>query len=72
MFSEEGLALMLLAASVVAGRTLPAGSVGTEEDFGDELEGLLREGKLLAFDPRHGIPPVPCESTDRHRRAHLR
>ncbi len=59
MFGSKGLALMLLEVAEVDGRKLPPGSVGTEEDFGEWLWPLLRSGKLMAFDPRRGLPEVP-------------
>jgi hypothetical protein len=59
MFTSSGLALMLLDSAVVAGRPLPAGSVGTEDDFGEDLQRLLRMGLLVPFDPWQGVPPIP-------------
>lgn len=63
MFQARGLALMLLRKAVVGGRDLPPGSVGTEEDFGEELSELLARGAVVAFDPRYGIPEVPNHPT---------
>jgi hypothetical protein len=53
---------MLLDDAVVAGQAFPRGALGTEEDFGDDLDRLLREGMLIPFDPRCGIPPIPPAS----------
>jgi hypothetical protein len=50
---------MLLDYATVGGRDLPPGSVGTEDDFGDDLPKLLRKGLLFPFDPACGLPPVP-------------
>lgn len=59
MFTASGLALMLLDYATVAGRDLPPGSVGTEDDFGADLPGLLEKGLLFPFNPANGLPPVP-------------
>jgi hypothetical protein len=67
MFSRFGLALMLREEALVAGRSFPAGAVGTEEDFGDDLERLLRAGMLIPFDPAAGVPPIPTYAAGRER-----
>lgn len=59
MFSNAGLALMLLDHATVEGRHLPPGSVGTEEDFGNDLPKLICQGLIFPFDPAKGLPPVP-------------
>lgn len=61
MFTASGLALMLLDHAVVGGRHLPPGSVGTEDDFGDDLPHLLRHGLLFPFNPVNGLPPIPVD-----------
>jgi hypothetical protein len=65
MFASRGLALMLVRSAVVAGRPLPPGSVGTEADFGADLEELLRRGVLLPFDPAKGLPNLDESSAAR-------
>ncbi|MGV3615362.1 MAG: hypothetical protein ACO1SV_08515 [Fimbriimonas sp.] len=65
MFTYSGLALMLLESAIVAGRPLPAGSVGTEDDFGDDLNPLLEKGLLMPFNPWQGLPPIPSSAPRR-------
>lgn len=50
---------MLLDHATIAGRQLPPGSVGTEEDFGDDLPWLLDKNLLFPFNPANGLPPIP-------------